>query len=377
MKAGRKITVVTGERGLAIIWLALLLLPLLLVFASLGIDIAYMYNAKNGLQVAADAAALAGAALIANVNDLTQTEARNGALDYAAKNTAAGSTVQLASVDGDNVLSSGNDITFGFWDATTRQYHANQTPVNAIEVRPRRTADSPGGPVKVFWGRILSYFGQDWSLMSAASDAIAVRKSLTTPGISLCIMSCDPNPVTGTFIISTEGQTIPIDNGMAWSVFDCGASVNANDVKDYIWGRKAEPAPLCGRCITTQNGVSALSGNDGFDQAFASPTYDRANKTFDSSGHVTSWKVAVPVIDKRCDGFDGSCNMGSLGTSGSCPPGVSGMGTSEPSHVAELAVVTITGVTTTGSEKGVTISESQCISCDAPVPFGNEVKLVK
>jgi hypothetical protein len=378
MDLGKRITIRTkkGEKGIAIIWLAMLLLPLILAFAGLAVDIAYMYTVKNSLQVSADSAALAGAALIGNANDLAQSAARTEALDYAAKNTAAGKPVVLAS-DGGNTLSSGNDITVGFWDGKSGTYTADKTPVNAVEVRPRRSEDSPGGPASVFWGPILSFFGEGWSFMSAASDAIAVRKSLTTPGISLCIMSCDPSPVTGTFIINTEGQTVPIDNGMAWTVFDCGASVNANDIKDYIWGRKSAPYPLCGRCITTQNGVSALSGNDGFDEAFESTTYDRANKTFDTSGHVTSWKVAVPIIDNRCDSFDGNCNLGSLGTSGTCPPGVSGMGTSEPSRVAKMAVVTITAVITTGSQKGVTISESQCIPCDTPVPFGKDVVLVK
>ncbi|MEJ2697827.1 MAG: pilus assembly protein TadG-related protein [Candidatus Sulfobium sp.] len=360
-------------------WLAMLLLPLLLAFAGLAVDIAYMYVVKNSLQVSADSSALAGAALIGDMNDLTQSSARNEAFDYALKNTAAGSPVQLAS-DGSNVLSSDNDITVGFWDTATGSYSAGQTPVNAMEVRPRRTSDSPGGPASVFWGPILSFFGRSWSVMSAAAQAIAVRPPLTTPGISLCVRSCEPEPVTGNFIVQTDNKNVGIINGMAWTVFDCNASVNANDVKDFIWGRRQSPAPLCGRCIATQNGVSALTGQDGFADAFASSSYDKANKTFDAGGNVTSWKVVVPIIESSCDTFDSNCNMGSLGSSETCPPGAQSMGgfdSREPSHVVQLAVITITAVTTTGGEKGITLSNSQCIPCYDPVHFVNAVILLK
>jgi Flp pilus assembly protein TadG len=383
MKLKKKITIRTkrGEKGIAIIWLAMLLLPLILAFAGLAVDIAYMYVVKNSLQVSADAAALAGAALIGNSNDLTQSAARSEAINYAAKNTAAGRSVQLAS-DNSDVLSSGNDITVGFWNEANRTYTAGQTPVNAIAVRARRTSDSPGGPASIFWGPILSFFGRSWSVMGAAAQAVAAAEpSLKTPGIALCIKSCGPPPITGVFILQTDNKHTPIDNGVAWTVFDCGASVSASDIKDFIWGRKNAPAPLCGRCIATQNGVSALNGNDGFEAAFASKTYDRANKTFNADGSVLSWKVAVPIIDYNCGSFDGSCNMGSLGTSGSCPPGAQGMGgfdSREPSHVAQVAVITITAVTTTGSEKGITISDSQCIDCSSgSVPLGNKAILVK
>lgn len=374
MKGGLKIKF--NNRGIAVILLALGILVLVLAFASLGIDIAYMYNVKNGLQVSGDSAALAGAALITDENDLVQTTARNTAIDYAAKNEAAGTSVELAS-DGSNVLSADNDVTVGFWDATSGTYTAGVTPVNAIEVRPRRTADSPGGQVRVFWGQILSFFGKNWSLMSAAARSVAVRETYVTPGISLCVMSCGPPPVTGDFIVNTDKQQLPIANGMAWTVFDCNASVNANDVEDFIWGRKSVPSPLCGRCIATQNGVSALTGKNGFATAFASTTYDRADKTVDAEGNVTSWKVAVPIIDYSCNTFDSGCSMGSLGSSGTCPPGVQGMSTTEPSHVSQLAVITITAVTTTGDEEGITVSDMQCIDCSSPIPLGNRVKLVK
>ena len=47
---------------MAIVWIALMLF-VFLVFAATAVDISYMYYAKNQLQVAADASALAGVVL--------------------------------------------------------------------------------------------------------------------------------------------------------------------------------------------------------------------------------------------------------------------------------------------------------------------------
>jgi hypothetical protein len=83
---------------------------------------------------------MAGAALIPN-----ETASRAEAVSYALKNTAAGSAVQILNGgDGVNTLSPTNDITLGNWSSSTG-YNTAGTPKNAIQVRTRRTADSPGG----------------------------------------------------------------------------------------------------------------------------------------------------------------------------------------------------------------------------------------
>ncbi len=83
------------SRGQILIYLALTLI-LLFAFAGLAIDIAYMYFVKDELQVAADAAALAGAPLLGDPNNLQQADARNEAIAFALKNKEARVPVELA-----------------------------------------------------------------------------------------------------------------------------------------------------------------------------------------------------------------------------------------------------------------------------------------
>ena len=117
----------SNKRGVAIIYVVLLLVALL-AFVGLAIDIGYMYVAKSQLQNAADSAALAGASQAksvgngtANPNDLVQSGARTEAISFAAKNSAAQSSVTLSS-DNSNTLSDSNDITVGHWNSAFRSY---------------------------------------------------------------------------------------------------------------------------------------------------------------------------------------------------------------------------------------------------------------
>ena len=154
-----------SKKGITLVWMALIL-AVLLMFAGLAIDIAYMYYVKNQLQVAADAAALAGAANLDGTNSTDQTDAREKAVTFAAKNSAAGTPVILAS-DGSNVLSIDNDITVGNWNPSRPpddRYRVGEPPINAIQVITRRdeTSDtSPRRQVRVFIGQIFRIINAD------------------------------------------------------------------------------------------------------------------------------------------------------------------------------------------------------------------------
>ncbi len=330
-----------GEKGIAIIWLAMLLLPLILAFAGLAVDIAYMYVVKNSLQVSADAAALAGAALIGNADDLTQSAARSEAINYAAKNTAAGRSVQLAS-DGTNGLSPGNDVTVGFWDAANRKYTAGQTPVNAIEVRPRRTSDSPGGPASIFWGPILSFFGRSWSVMSAAAHAVAAK----TPGgplaVPLCVQACgmntplsvtSPNTTFGTRFYAKTGDGSP---NFGWTTF-LDNSTSQPDITDYITGNQTPP-PICQKCIFTTQGIV----NPSF-CAILEKIRTEGSDYMVNGVKVHGWKVTVPILpDIPCAGGTGH---GCFGDPGYQPK--------DPYLVTQYAQIIITDSIPSGNCPGV------------------------
>lgn len=217
-----------GRKGITLVLMALML-AILLMFAGLAIDIAYMYYVKNELQVAADAAALAGAAkldgcllggCLADTSlHYSQTYARQDAWKFACKNRAAGQSVFLVTNcsnsnpdckpdykpdDCNDLLASDlngtsntstEDIVVGHWRPTDpggvscpsdgweaagsgyfcRANGSTGLPINALKTRPRRTNETPGMPqVEVFIGRIFRFIGGDWSYMSARASAIAL-----------------------------------------------------------------------------------------------------------------------------------------------------------------------------------------------------------
>jgi len=335
--------------GQILIYLALTLI-LLFAFAGLAIDIAYMYFVKDELQVAADAAALAGAPLLGDPSELTQPAARAEAIAFALKNKAAGVQVEVVT-DNSNVLSNANDITVGFFNPSTRVYTPNTTPVNAIQVRPQRTGGLSGnrGPVGLFWGKV---FG--WRFMSADANAVSTSLPLAVPGITLCVRSCDP-PIPTTLIIQKDPKSIPINDGMAWTNFGQGnVPIGRGSLVDQlIFGQIQAPPDLCGRCIATNNGRGVVL-ND-LQTVFQDKTLFAQDKDFDKAGNVIAWRVAIPIVNTVC-------GVGAL----DCPPGAQGV-LSEPSTITQLAIMEITGVTTTGSTVGITIDRLDCRGCPITV----------
>ena len=178
-----------NNKGIAIIYLAITMV-VLVAFVGLAVDVGYMYVAKGQLQNAADAAALAAAAKLQDPNSFTQTAARDEAVAFAQKNTAAGDPVNVAT-DGSNALSdstttNGNDITFGNWDTTlTPNYLAGRTPVNAVQVRTRRTVSDDASPQKqvaIFFARVLRAINMPgWTKMGSAAEAVACKFFRASP----------------------------------------------------------------------------------------------------------------------------------------------------------------------------------------------------
>lgn len=172
------------RKGLALVWLALFMLPLIFMFAGLAIDMSYMYFAKNELQVAADAAALAGASKLTceydSLSVTAQTEARTQAQTFANKNRAAGSPVQVELNVGNEAS---GDIIVGYWAGGPDiglPTGSSGKRIDAIKVVARRTSQAAvsgtsvgNNPVSIFFGRIFRMIGTDWSVMDVKAEAIA------------------------------------------------------------------------------------------------------------------------------------------------------------------------------------------------------------
>lgn len=109
----------------AVAVLVAFLLVVILGMVAFAVDIGYITLVRNRLQVAADAAAMAGAAKIGN-----QTDAIAAAKAAAHANIAGG--------PGDLVTLNDSDITFGYWNMNSSSFTPGGSPTNGCQVVAKR-----------------------------------------------------------------------------------------------------------------------------------------------------------------------------------------------------------------------------------------------
>lgn len=209
------------RRGAAIAWVVIVLM-VLLAFLGLAIDVGYAYYTGQKLQVAADAAALAGAHQIWEGH----TGARAAAIEIAAANHAGGAEVQLAD-NPDNEAS--GDVVLGTYDAAARTFtpsiEANST--NAVMVRARRTEGSLGGPLPLFFGPLFNN-----ASLELTRWAIAVAEGGPAESDLIALNPSDPQ----SFYIYGNGH-LDLGDGTAQvnSTNNKGALFQGNDIT-YVFG---------------------------------------------------------------------------------------------------------------------------------------------
>ncbi len=154
------------RRRAAVAVLVVVMIPVLLGFAAITVDVGAMYNARNDLQRAADAAALAAVGVIASTDIGTDPfpGAIAAAVEYAGRNEVMGEPV---------IIDPGTDIVFGHavLDAVTKEYTfvAGEAPQNAVRITVRRTEDSPNGSLPLYFAGI---FGKSATNVSAHAAAM-------------------------------------------------------------------------------------------------------------------------------------------------------------------------------------------------------------
>jgi len=132
----------------AILVLVAIVLPVIALMAAFAIDVAWMQLVNTELRTATDAASRAGAKVLSVAQDTDA--ARAAALDAASRNLVAGEPMLLAA----------GDVQFGRSTQATANSRfqftaANSGVLNAIHVDGRRTQSSPGGPVNLFFARVI------------------------------------------------------------------------------------------------------------------------------------------------------------------------------------------------------------------------------
>ena len=134
-----------SRRG-AMIYLLLLMMFGFIITAAFSIDVAYMQLTKTELRSATDAAAKAAADELARTQDIDKAILKG--ISIANRNLVAGEKLRLGP----------NDFAFGKSTKGADDRFAFQPdvrPINSVKVNGRRTADSLGGAVPLFFGRIF------------------------------------------------------------------------------------------------------------------------------------------------------------------------------------------------------------------------------
>ena len=137
------------ERG-AIAVLMALCLTILLGFAALGFDLAYVRLARLEMENATDAAAHAAMVVLRATDDVGQ--ARTAAENIAHAHEVLGQPMKL----------SDSDITFGSYAFSTKTFTPNAAYSNAVRINSQRfDSDSGGALVNLTFGRALGYTEAD------------------------------------------------------------------------------------------------------------------------------------------------------------------------------------------------------------------------
>jgi len=360
------------------------MLVVFLVLASLAISIGYLYVDEEDMRNMAELSALAGSQGIKNrmlaqlrtdpgklesvTSDTVQAAARGTAVDQALGKHKE-SALMHALNDNTNRLTTSNDVTVGFWNISTKTYSPGATPVNAMQVRTRRTAESD----TVGIGRIGNILGiiSGVQKFDYTPDAVAALPARANASFALCTEACDsrcsyPNvcPVPERKMASDPWSREPgspaVDRfASAYLVYQLNTSVNLSNL--ICMGTPSQE--ICNREILTSLDPKDSSLAD-MESMMYNPNVDASNKEYDKdSGKLLGWWVIAPVTDcpkvRQEAVFEKHrvTRYALVRISRICAPGATGCQQNNTSFDAPAS--------TCGSDKGLYIDRISCVSCNS------------
>ena len=179
-------------------------LAVLMGFAALGFDLAYVRLARLEMQNAADSAAHAAMVNLRVTGNVST--ARAAATSIAASHKVLGKPVTLLS----------SDVVFGGWDFAHNTFTPGALPANAVTVNGRRSDPTASdGSVSLSFGRVMGF-----------TEADVSRRSTGAFRIRDLVLEMD---ITGSFIVDPAGgYKVDFDNAVAAVVgmLDYMASLN-------------------------------------------------------------------------------------------------------------------------------------------------------
>jgi Flp pilus assembly protein TadG len=301
-----------------------LLLPVLLMGAALSVDLAVLAVARSQLSVAADAAALAGAAQLASARRIKPgltslspeiSAANTAAITFAAANSVIHSPAVL-SANSNNVTT--GDIVTGYldpnnWSGPLSTAPADLLKYNSVQVTARRDSTHTD-VVPAYFARIMGYQGTNVAVTSTATlqpyliqgysmgPARILPIALDQPtwiqmmtGQTTDLYSYDPisQTVSSGADGVTESQLFPVANGSPgnWGtlrigVFNNGTATIGQQITDGITTTQLSNVP----------GGLQLVGNPPSITLDANPGISAGLK--DNLTAIIGQPVAVPIYDQ-------------------------------------------------------------------------------
>lgn len=163
------------QRGIVLIWVLVTFLAVV-GLAGLAIDVGYARYSANRLQIAADAASLAGAAKVTT----DPATAQAGAI-------ATGRTVKVGGAPVILAAGQGADVILGRFDRQTQIFQPTLSGPNAVKVIARRSSGSANGALPLL-------FGPAFGVSTVDVERVAIAMVGGGTGAGLIVLNrSDPN----------------------------------------------------------------------------------------------------------------------------------------------------------------------------------------
>ena len=297
------------ETGNVILFTTVLVVPLMIIFGGLALDLAYLGAVDNEVQRSLDAAALAGAGQL-RFDSSVFPAARAWAQNYAALNPyrAGAPTPATINLSLNTPNAASGNIVLGIWNGASFTPSLDGTQVNAVLCQYQTTAPTS-------FLRLLGF-----TSLPVSGQAIAWATQPVTPPPTACVFpialsSCFFGGSTSagcgatvTFISSASGSAVG-GNSAAWASIVPGQAANDSNVLAQV--QAAAGGTCTGTPLSTgdnepvnngqlNNVVNWLSGDSptAFPAKYAASPELVVKKADGTDAYRgKGWEVFVPVID--------------------------------------------------------------------------------
>ena len=184
----RRLSSFLADQDGAIAIVIALMLPVLLGFAGLAVDMGHSYAVKSQLKNAADAGALRGARALVPYTGSPETP------NWALALSKAPEAVKLNRADNKQLTDS--VVTYGYWSFTTSPPSLQSAGISptandfpAVRVTVSKTAGSNGGPISMYLASFLRVLPADVGATSVA--IISFPKTMPPGGLKPMVATTD------------------------------------------------------------------------------------------------------------------------------------------------------------------------------------------